>query len=212
MRDDHIGESAELYALGELDEREAARVERHARACAQCASRLGEAEATVLHLVEAGGVAAMVPEGLDRRIRFVQPAAATRSWISAVAAAFVLGLLPWGVTTTQPHRNGVSPQPALDAMLVGHFAHAPLLPLVAGAPPAKVLYAREGGWIYVLAGAGASSLDVATVAAGRTNVVGALAPSASTHSAFVNIVGRVDTVELLENGKPISAARIAYPR
>jgi hypothetical protein len=209
MRDDHIGENAELYALGELDELEAARVERHARACAACSSRLGDAEATVLQLVEAGGVAPMVPEALDRRVRFAQPAPATRAWIGAVAAAFVLGLLPWGWTMTQ-HQNGGTAQPAVDAMLVGHFSHAPLLPLQSGAPPAKVIYAREGGWIYVLAGAGTSSLDVATVTAGRTVVVAALAPSGASRAAFVKIAGRVDVVELLENGKPISAAHVAY--
>jgi hypothetical protein len=208
MRDDHIGENAELYALGELDELEAARVERHARACAACSSRLGDAEATVLQLIEAGG-AATVPQALDRRVRFARPASPTRAWIGAVAAAFVLGLLPWGWTMTQPHQNGTA-QPAVDAMLVGHFSHAPLLPLQAGAPPAKVIYAREGGWIYVLAGAGTSSLDVATVTAGRTVVVAALAPSGATRAAFVKIAGRVDTVELLENGKPISAAHVVY--
>jgi hypothetical protein len=210
MRDDHIGENAELYALGELDELEAARVERHARTCAACSSRLGDAEATVLQLVEAGGVTTVVPEGLDRRVRFVPPAPATRAWIGAVAAAFVLGLLPWGWTMTQQHQNGSTAQPAVDAMLVGHFSHAPLLPLQSGAPPAKVIYAREGGWIYVLAGAGTTSLDVATVTAGRTVVVAALAPSGATRAAFVKIAGRVDAVELLENGKPISAAHVAY--
>lgn len=127
MRDDHIGENAELYALGELDELEAARVERHARACAACSSRLGDAEATVLQLIEAGG-AATVPQALDRRVRFAQPVSPTRAWIGAVAAAFVLGLLPWGWTMTQPRQNGTA-QPAVDAMLVGHFSHAPLLPL-----------------------------------------------------------------------------------
>ena len=110
------------------------------------------------------------------------------AWIGAVAAAFVLGLLPWGWTMTQQHQNGAA-QPAVDAMLVGHFSHAPLLPLQAGAPPAKVIYAREGGWIYVLAGAGTSSLDVATVTAGRTAVVAALAPSGATRAAFVKIAG-----------------------
>jgi hypothetical protein len=209
MRDDHIGESAELYALGELDELEAARVERHARACTVCATRLGEAEATVLQLVEAGGVAATVPEALDRRVRFGTPASSTRAWLAAVAAAFVLGLLPWGWTMTQPRSNDAA-QPAIDAMLAGHFVHAPLLPLQAGAPPAKVIYAREGGWIYVLVGAGSSSLDIATVSGGRIAVVAALAPSKATRASFVKIAERVDAVELLQNGKPISAAQIVY--
>jgi Putative zinc-finger len=209
MRDDHIGENAELYALGELDELEAARVERHARACAACASRLGDAEATVLQLVEAGGVAAMVPEALDHRVRFGTAGSSPRAWIAAVAAAFVLGLLPWGWTMTQPHPTE-NAQPAIDAMLAGHFAHAPLQPLLAGVPPAKVIYAREGGWIYLLAGAGKDSLDVATVTGGRTNVVATLAPSDATRAAFVKTPGRVDAVELLQNGKPISTAHIAY--
>jgi hypothetical protein len=209
MRDDHIGDNAELYALGELDDLEAARVERHARACAECARRLGDAEAAVLQLIEAGGVAEDVPETLDRRMRFAQPASPTRAWIAAVAAAFVLGLLPWGWTMTQ-QRGNETPQPAVDAMLAGHFAHAPLLPLVAGAPSAKVIYAREGGWIYVLAAAGTSALDVATVTGAKTSVVAALAPSGATRSAFVKIAGRIDAVELLENGKPISSAHVAY--
>lgn len=211
MRDDHIGENAELYALGELDELEAARVERHARTCEQCARRLGEAEATVLQLIEAGGAGETVPEALDRRIAFVKPAAPPRGWIAAVAAAFVIGLLPWGWTVTQRHPTE-SGQPAIDAMLVGHFVHAPLLPLHTGAPSAKVIYAREGGWIYVLAAGGADSLDVATVTGGRVDVVAALASSDATRAAFVKIPGRVDSVELLENGKPIAAAHLVYPR
>jgi anti-sigma factor RsiW len=211
MRDDHIGENAELYALGELDELEAGRIQRHARACAECAQRLGEAEATVLQLIESDGADASVPEALDRRIAFVKPASPTRGWIAAVAAAFVIGLLPWGWTVTQRHPNEVA-QPAIDAMLVGHFVHAPLLPLQAGAPAAKVIYAREGGWIYVLAAAGSDSLDVAAVTGGRTTVVAALAPSGATRAAFVKIPGRVDSVELLENGKPIAAAHLVYAR
>jgi anti-sigma factor RsiW len=211
MRDDHIGENAELYALGELNELEAARIERHARTCAQCAHRLGEAEATVLQLIEAGGADASVPEALDRRIAFAKPAPPARGWIAAVAAAFVIGLLPWGWTVTQRHPNEAA-QPAIDAMLVGHFVHAPLLPLQAGAPSAKVIYAREGGWIYVLAAAGPDSLDVATVTGDRVSVVGELGSSGATRAAFVKISGRVDSVELLENGKPISAAHLVYAR
>ena len=210
MRDDHIGEDAELHALGELDELEAARVEHHVRSCDECARRLGDAEATVLQLIESGDVPVAPCPPLDRRVRFEPPATPTRAWIAAVAAAYVLGLLPWGITMTQ-HSNGSSSQSAVDAMLVGHFAHAPLLPLAAGAPSAKVIYAREGGWIYVLAAAGTSSLDVATVKVrpARTSWLRSRHPGV-TRAVFVNVPGRVDAVELLENGKPISAAHIAY--
>jgi anti-sigma factor RsiW len=208
MRDDHIGEYAELYALGELDEPEAARVERHAGECAECAKRLGHAETTVLQLIESAGAQA-TPESLDRRVRFAAPNPPARGWIAAVAAAFLIGLLPWGWSATQ-HRDEA--QPAIDAMLAGHFTHAPLLPLVAGAPVGKVIYAREGGWIYVLAGSGAVAVDVATVAAGKATLVATLAPSSATRAAFVRIAARIDAVELMENGKPVATARVVYAR
>jgi anti-sigma factor RsiW len=43
----HIGELAELYVLGSLDDQERAAVERHVRACLECANRVREAEETV---------------------------------------------------------------------------------------------------------------------------------------------------------------------
>ncbi len=46
----HIGELAELFALGSLDDTERATVERHVRACLQCADRIRDAEETVAFL------------------------------------------------------------------------------------------------------------------------------------------------------------------
>jgi hypothetical protein len=43
----HIEELAELYALGSLDSREGAAVERHVRTCIECADRIRDAEATI---------------------------------------------------------------------------------------------------------------------------------------------------------------------
>jgi hypothetical protein len=209
MRDDHVGENAELYALGELDELETARIEHHARTCDECARRLGEAEAVVLQMIESGGVAETRPATLDRRVRFAAPASRTPAWMAAVAAAFVIGLLPWGVTMTQRPIADTS-QPAIDAMLAGHFAHAPLVALRPGVPAAKVIYPRESGWIYVLVGAGQESFDVATIVKGRTTVVASMAPSGVTRAVFVRVPGRVDSVELLQSGTPVAGARIAY--
>jgi anti-sigma factor RsiW len=210
MRDDHVGENAELYALGELDELEAARVEHHARTCDECTRRLGEAEATVLQLIESGNVPTARPAPLDRRVRFAPPASRTPAWIAAVAAAFVIGLLPWGVMMTQRPVASTSSQPAIDAMLAGHFAHAPLVALRPGVPAAKVIYPRESGWIYILVGAGQDSFDVATVVKGNRTIVASLAPSGVTRAVFVNVPGRVDAVELLQSGTPVAGARIAY--
>ncbi len=43
----HIGELAELHALGSLEAGERARVERHIQACLECANRIRDAEDTL---------------------------------------------------------------------------------------------------------------------------------------------------------------------
>jgi anti-sigma factor RsiW len=211
MLDDHIGESAELYALGQLGELESSRIEKHARTCDACAKRLGEAEAAVLHLIESGSVAPAPPAELDRRIRFAKPKP-PRAWIAAVAAAFLLGLLPWGVMELRrpPEPTASGQQLAMNAMLAGHFLHTPFTALVAGAPAAKVIYPREGGWLYVLAGPANQTLDVVAVAGTKRTTIASIPPGSATRAAFVTITQRVTSVQLLENGKPAASARIVY--
>jgi hypothetical protein len=101
-------------------------------------------------------------------------------------------------------------QLAMRAMLAGHFVHVPFQPRVAGAPNAKVLYAREGGWLYVIVGPGADALDVAVVANGTRTTVSSIAGGAGTRFAFIPESAHVDTVQLLDRGAPIADARIVY--
>ncbi len=210
MLDDHIGENAELYSLGHLDELEASRAERHARTCDSCAKRLGDAEAAVLHLIESGEVATETPTELDRRVRFVKRP--PLAWISSVAAAFLIGLLPWGVTTLRHSNDGISAnqQLAMNAMLAGHFLHTPVAALKPDAPKAKVIYPREGGWLYVLVGPSSLSIDLVAIAGDRRLTVASIAPGTDTRATFVQIAQQVTAVQLLENGTPIGAARIVY--
>jgi hypothetical protein len=208
--DDHIGESAELYALGHLDELEASRAERHARSCDACAKRLGDAEATVLYLIEASSVAPETPVELDRRVRFAKRP--PLAWIATVAAAFLFGLLPWGVTALRHSNEGVgsNQQLAMNAMLAGHFLHTPVAPLKPNAPKAKVIYPREGGWLYVLVGPYNQSLDVVAITGNQRKTIASVASGTETRAEFVPIAQRVTTVQLLENGTPIGTARIVY--
>ena len=46
----HIGELAELYALGSLDDRARSVVERHVQSCLECANRIRDAEETVAYI------------------------------------------------------------------------------------------------------------------------------------------------------------------
>jgi hypothetical protein len=207
---DHVGELAELYALGDLSVAERERITSHARECPQCAQRLGEAEATVLRLIESDTAAEASVTPL-RRVRF-----GSSNWaaVAAIAAAFLLGLLPWGVQTlrerpsTPLRMTTEANRLAMSAMLAGHFLHAPLVPLAANAPAGKVIYAREGGWIYVIVAAGSAPLDIDTVSGGTRTPVATLEASAQTRAAFVRTAAAIQAVELLQGSTPIAQARI----
>ena len=205
MFESHVGEDAELYALGQLDEAQRESFERHVSSCAECARRVGEAESTVLRLIEAGPVTSAAT---------VRPFIARRSsqnwrWAAAIAAAFVLGLLPWLVT----QRSSEQPAPqqvAMTAMLNSHFQHSQFVSDEPGAPAAKVIFGRSGGWIYVLAGAGNAQLSIVTVANASMVTVATLAPSTQTRSVFVPLNTRIDRVLLTENGRQIAHANVAF--
>lgn len=209
MLNDHVGEDAELYALGQLDDVADARLTKHVRTCEPCARRVGAAEDAVLRLIEAGDVPVEHPLKLDRRMRF-EPSRATAWWPAAVVAALLIGLLPWGVERMQRSVPVVAEQQAASAMLAGHFNHAPLRAVRPDAPSAKVIYPREGGWLYVLVAPGKTALDVSVVAGGARRTVASLAPGDRTRTAFVRCPGRANEVELLENGAPVASARLVY--
>lgn len=137
----HIGESAELYALGSLGEDERAQVDAHVMQCDACAARLGEAERTVAAMERSAEA----------------PAARVRTWrvpAGVAAAAFVLGLIPSAWFWSAQQRAGAynaDRERALAAMVSSHFSHAQFERLAANAPSAKLIYARNGQWVYAVA-------------------------------------------------------------
>jgi hypothetical protein len=215
--DGHIGEDAELYVLGELSELERARLERHVATCDACARRVGEAEEAMLSLMlaESESVSPAAPPAQLRPIAFSSVAGATRrAWLSAVAAAFLIGLMPWAITrlVTQPAAPAqATAQVALNAMLAGHFAHVPFKPLVSDAPRGKVIYDLKGAWIYVLVGAGSEPLTVAVVPrGGARETIATISPGSGARTALVSLGRRVDTVDLLRSGVVVETARPEY--
>ncbi|MBV8283975.1 MAG: zf-HC2 domain-containing protein [Candidatus Eremiobacteraeota bacterium] len=206
-RGEHAGEAAELYALGQLSPQEREQFDRHVRECAQCAARVGEAEATVLRLIEADAANGATPLRAPWR-----PAPKPRyaAWMTAVAAALVLALLPWGWYFWGPRAATPAEQLAATAMLNGHFLHAALVPVDANAPHAKVIYARDGGWFYVLAGAAKDPLDVVLISNGTRTPVATIAPGDLTRGAFVRENRRYDAIELDDGATPVASAKLVY--
>lgn len=202
----HVGEDAELYALGELDAVLRDRVDRHVRACGECARRVGEAESAVLRLVERDAND-LEPQPL-RPFRVRREAPVWR-WAAAIAAAFVLGLIPWLVSL----RGAAPPAPqlAMTAMLHGHFLHAPFAARTGAAPSAKAIYARNGAWVYVLVAPANDALDVVAVSNGKSSELGTIAPGTATRGAFFTQKVRPEILELVHDGTTVSSARLIYP-
>ncbi len=185
MRDAHIGENAELYALGSLGDIERAQVEAHVANCAECLRRLGQAEETVL------GLEQETPEvPLPQNARAPQFAARRNApwWIAAVAAAAAL-IAGYLLPHPQP-----SPDTAQLAMLHSHFNHAQF---VGNGPLAKVIYARDRSWYYVVV-EGAHAYTVDGVGATGTTVLGTTTPHAGINDLFVPHASRFEVIELRE--------------
>ena len=203
----HVGEDAELYALGELDADRHDRIDRHVRTCSECARRVGEAESAVLRLIE-GDARDLAPQALRP---FRAPSqGSVWLWAAAIAAAFVLGLLPW-LASLRTQAPPAQQQLAMTSMLRGHFLHSPFAARIAGAPNAKAIYGRDGGWVYVLVAPARDAFDVVAVSNGKSAKLGTIAPGTATRGAYFPQNARPDTLELVLDGKTVASATLVYP-
>lgn len=195
MRDsvnDHLGEDAELYALGMIPERRD-QIEAHLRGCAECAERVRAAE-------EIGALLAAalppVPEATN-----VVPlrARGPRGWWPLVAAAAVV--LVVGGTSVVRERAAESQlaytDTALIAMANAHFLHVTL----AGRPGviAKAIYARDGAWCYVVADGVPPGSHVLVTQGGVRRDLGVLT-GARPATLFVRGTGRIAEFAIVADG------------
>lgn len=161
----HIGDLAELYALGALDANERLAVEVHVEVCSECARALGCAEAFVLSLDAATAERREPPESLLERIttsaKTVTPTP-TNVWSSrnpsdfrrlALWTAAVVLLITQ--STFFIHDFGLRERmhdndQALITVARTHFRHMNFIALSPGFPAAKLLYEPKGRWFYIL--------------------------------------------------------------
>jgi hypothetical protein len=186
---EHFGEDLELYALGDLDERERVAIEAHASVCAECARRLGEAEETLATM------SSLLPayRAPVRRPSIWKPTARV-----AVAAAFVAGLLVATFTLAFINVGGGSNDDvrAQIAMTHAHFEHVELKPVAGAAPSAKVVYAQDRSWIYVIVDDGRSGYRLLSTGPSGTRELGALVAHGGSSSVFIEHPPGPDTLEL----------------
>ncbi|HEY6485071.1 MAG TPA: zf-HC2 domain-containing protein [Candidatus Cybelea sp.] len=192
----HVGQAAELYALGALDEREQAELEAHIAGCAACLRRVGEAEETLLAL-ERGNRAIDLPRSPANVLSMARPRKAFAWWIpAAIAAAFVLGWLAPRVVS--------QPSVATLAMIQSHFSHAQFS---GNGPPAKVIYARDLSWYYVIV-SGSRRFDVFGVAGTQATRLGTTVARGETSELFVQRQAAFGRIELRAGAGLVESASI----
>lgn len=192
--EEHIGESAELYAVGALEPAERDVVDAHIAHCPECLRRVGEAEETVLAL-ERATVADEAPVERGRSLRFARR---RLTWLLPLtaAAAFVLGLL---IPRPTP-QNDV----ATLAMIGSHFSHAQF---AGSGPPAKVIYARDRSWFYVIV-AGPAQYTVVGLRHGSSTTLGTTRANGKTTTLFVRTSAAFDRLQLLNGGTAVETASL----
>lgn len=198
----HIDDVAELYALGELMPAERAAVDAHASKCPTCLRKLGEAEETILALEREH--VAVAPSGFIASGLQLERRAPSRWWL-VVAAAFALGLLPSVPSLLQRGAQSQNNLAAI-AMLHSHFNHAQFSGADA-APAAKVLYARDKSWIFVMV-EGSERYDVYAVNGTVATRIGQVAPQGSTSNLYLTNPGVLDRIELRDGSTLVESAKV----
>lgn len=211
---EHLGEDAELYPLGILDEDTARNVERHVAWCSECAERVAQAQAV------AAALAASLPQAtpspaLGRRLRESarpRPSANFRASLFpfALAAAFALAFLGLGwqqlVLRARLHSEDV----ALVTMVHSHFNHVSMSPESANPVAAKILYARDGSWVYIIADKPGGALHVIARTAHDVADLGVLTSTGETASLLVHPRERIRSITLQRAGTTVAYANLAY--
>jgi len=214
----HLGDEAELYPLGVLDDDAARDVERHIAGCTVCAERVTAAQHVATSL--AASLPAAEPSSeLGRRIGEsarprLQTVAPTRAWDLrglAIAAVFALAFLVAGWQALALRGRVAADDLALVTVVHSHFNHVSMTPLSPKPVAAKILYARDGSWLYIIADEPAGTVHaLARTTAGNTIDLGALAASGRTASLLVRPTQRVRSLSLERDGTPVAAATLVY--
>ena len=224
----HLGELAELYALGALEPQERAQVEVHIANCANCARALGAAEVTVAALDEAFVPQLDPPDRLGARIaasaqavvslapgRVVSRRAAL-AWPSFYATAAAL-LLAAGIGSgalvehSAEVRQVAHDSAVLATIASAHFNHVSLSERVPSAPVSKVLYARDGAWFYLVIDSPTCDCRVVARSAAGQRDLGEPEVRGRTATLFVRDFPRPTSLELVDaSGRVIAGATLSY--
>jgi hypothetical protein len=212
---EHLGEDAELYPLGILDGETVYKVEQHIALCSACAERVAQAQSVATSL--AAALPAAVPSpALGRRLRAsIRPRSPagifrTNAFRFAIAAVIALTLIGLSWQTLALRGRLAAEDLALVTMVHSHFNHVSMAPKSANPVAAKILYARDGAWIYIIADKPGGPLHAIAETATGTMDLGVLASAGETATLLFRPHKRIRSIILQRAGTSVASATLAY--
>jgi hypothetical protein len=209
----HIGDTADLYAIGALDVLERDVVERHVASCADCMQLLAAAEERVAMLVEAD-VGHAAPAQLERRINSLvrRRPSQLRQLITAIAAAMVIGLLPSAYFWQQ--NLAMHAAMTAEAEAIDHVASMPhrsaAFTGMSNGSAARVMYGPDGSWYVVVVRGMPRRLSVAWIHDGQRTMLGTATPHGETAMLYLPKSHRMDQLALLDGEQVVAEAQLAF--
>jgi hypothetical protein len=210
----HIGELAELYALGALDERERTAIETHLDTCEPCTRLVGSAEGNVA-LMASLEPRRESPPDLNRRVDSALHAQ-HRAWRfpAAIAAALVIGFAPslylWGQERAM-HRAMYATDAAM-ARLASAPHRTATFGATAGGPAAQVMYAPDGSWYVVVVRNATKALDVVWMHDGQRTMLGSASPIGDVSALYLPKSHRMDTLALVDGDRVVAQATLNWQK
>ena len=207
----HLGDDAELYALGALDDAERVHVDAHAATCGDCLRRLGEAEAVVAAMIAADLPEAVLAAPARTRVSRLPHAL---QWL-AVAAAICIFALPAAYFARENARMHASMH--ANEMLAARIASddlqsAGFTSMHGGPMRARVLYDRAGDWYCVIVDRSQAPMQIAYVREdGSMEIIGSVAMRPGAPSmAIMSIPHKMQKLALLDGGVVVAEAKLAF--
>lgn len=206
----HVGDEAELYALGALDDAERALLEAHVATCEPCARRLGEAEAAVTAMM----VAELPPGAFEYpRSRTMPRTSRALQWLVAAAVVCILAL----PAAYFAHENArmhaaMSANETLAARIASGDLQSAGFKMMHGAPMhARVLYDRAGDWYCVIVDRPQAPMQVAYVHPdGSVETIGSVAMRAGASMTVMPIAHKMNELVLMDGPTVVAEARLAF--
>jgi hypothetical protein len=212
MSSEHIGDFAELYALGALEPLERRRVDEHVRECRVCAGLLAIAESTVA-LAAAAEPQHQPPERLRRRLQAsVRARPRVLPAFAAIAAALIVGLLPSAYLWQENHAMHAAM--LADAAAIDRLASEPhrsaAFTQMGNGSAASVMYAPNGSWYVVLVRGASHAVSVAWMHDGQKIMLGTAVPHGDVAMLYLPKSHRMDQLALMDGDTVVAEAQLAY--